>query len=385
MRCCAVLLLMLGMFGCGESARTGSEPPPAPVSVVQATVKPAKRCIDAVGFVKASNAVSIRSQVDGVLMKIHFLDGQDIQSGERLFTIDPTLYRLDQQQQIANEARLRENAEEAARKFQRYKTLYEKGVVSREEYDAKATAATTTRQAVEAQQAQVGQSAQKLGYTQILAPYAGTLGSALLDEGNLVRSNQDSLVVLNTISPADVSFSVPQRYLQDIRQHFLRGNVEVFAAAPGQAGPPEHGDLTFVDNAIDRTTGMVGLKARFDNRQKALWPGQFVTVSLVLDTIDNAIQVPATALQQGPDGPIVFVVADGIAQVRAVTPGLRTGDEVVIDSGLTVGETVVTEGHLRLYPGARVSVVPAPDKQAGDRQAGEGTATTAAGGGERRP
>ncbi|MFH1914675.1 MAG: efflux RND transporter periplasmic adaptor subunit [Pseudomonadota bacterium] len=354
-----LLCLLFALAGCGEG-KDAAHRPPAPVTTVKAKAVDTPVTIKAVGNVKASNSVTVKSRVDGHIMRIHFLDGDMVTAGQLLYTIDPETYIYTQRGAQASVASDRASAEYARKEYLRYKDLYDQNVISRDEYEVKLTSYETARKAMEADSAQVDIASRNVKFTQITSPIDGMAGSTLLDEGNLVGADKDELVVIKTLSPADVQFSVPGYELPRIRAEYVDNQLTALATPSLSGAEPAQGALTFMDNWVNPDTGMINLKARFPNADTALWPGQFVTIDLILSVKKNAIRVPAQAVQRGPDGRYVFVIEDGKAKVRPVVPGLRVDEEVVIDSGLAAGDTVVIEGMLRLYPDAPVTVKNAP-------------------------
>ena len=349
------LLALLVLPGCGGKEEKKGRPP-APVKTVQAQAKDTPVSLKAVGNVKASNSVTVKSRVDGHILRIHFLDGDHVKAGQLLYTIDPETYVYQQQGAQANVASDRATAEQAQKDFVRYRDLYQKQVISKDEYEQKLTAYETARKAMEADTAQADIAKRNVHFTRITSLIDGIAGSTLLDEGNLVAADQDSLVVINTIKPTDVVFSIPGRDVDLVRSHFIDEDLTVLATPNSRNPQTVSGRLTFVDNWINPETGMINLKARFLNQDEKLWPGQFVTVELILSMKKDAVLIPAQAVQQGPEGKYVYVVQDGKAVMRPVEMGMRADNDVVIDKGLDAGETVVIEGMLRLYPDAAVIV-----------------------------
>lgn len=371
-----VLTMLLSLLAaCGDDKGAKTARPPAPVQTSQARAEDTPVTITAVGNVKASNSVTIKSRVDGHILRIHFLDGDMVTAGQLLYTIDPETYIYTQKGAQANVASDRATAEHARKDYLRYKDLFEQNVISRDEYEVKLTAYETARKSMEADAAQVDIASRNVKFTQITSPIDGMAGSTLLDEGNLVAADKDELLVINTLSPADVQFAVPGYELPRIRARYADDHLTVLATPAMSGARPAQGTLTFVDNWVNPDTGMINLKARFPNEDTALWPGQFVTIDLILETREGAIRIPAQAVQRGPDGRYVYVVEDGKAKVRPVVPGLRVDEEIVIDSGLAAGETVVVEGMLRLAPDAPVVVKNTP-------ATGHGTEANATKGGE---
>ncbi|MES9994908.1 efflux RND transporter periplasmic adaptor subunit [Desulfovibrio aminophilus] len=361
----AILALALTLFTL-QACRSEHAAPPstAPVRTVMAEPRDTPMVLWSVGTVCGSNSVAIKSRQDGRIIKIHFLDGDEVHAGDMLFTIDPVSQALAQAQAQAGLSSDRASAEMAVKELSRYKTLYAQGAVSKDEFDQRRTAAETALAQVRSSQAAVGISAQTLGYTAIRSPIDGRIGIAKLDEGNLALANQDVLAVINTITPIDLDFSLPERYLEDVRLAFRTGPVQVIASTRGDKPIQVKGSLRAIDNGINPATGMFSMRARFENTDEILWPGQFVSAGVILSTIKGAVLVPAQAVQRGPDGDFVYRVSEGKAEPVLVKVGIPVDDYVVLDSGLKVGDEVVVEGQIRLYPGAPVAPQ-TPGKPAG--------------------
>lgn len=314
--------------------------------------------LSSVGTIKASVSVNIKSKYAAHIKKVHFIEGSLVKAGQLLFTIDPAVNAFSEQQAGATHQRDRADYEQLERDRQRYKILADQGVISRESYEEKATAAKRAQNAMRASGAGASLARQNLSYNTITSPIDGRIGAALIEEGSFVKDKDDILAVVNTTTPLEVSFSLPERYLSEIIKHMSLGPLTVQAATPGMENHPETGVLTFLDNQVESGTGTVRMKARFDNPNGRLWPGQFVTVGLVLKSVKDSVVVPDNAVQTGPEGTFVFVVKDGKAEMRPVTVGFRLNNALVIDKGVAAGETVVVEGHLRLVPGAPVAPRP---------------------------
>jgi multidrug efflux system membrane fusion protein len=302
--------------------------------------------------------VSIKSQVTGVIMQAHFKEGQDVKKGQILFTIDPRPLEAALKQAEANLARDSAQLNNSREQAKRYAELVEKQYVSREQYDQIRTNADAAAAVVDADKAAVENAKVQLSYCYIYSPVNGRVGTLLVNEGNLVRVNDGTpLVVINQLLPIYVTFSVPEQYLVDIKKRMAAGKLIVSANFPSDEGRPEEGALAFVDNAVDRTTGTIKLKAEFNNSGLRLWPGQFINVALTLSTQAGAVIVPSDAIQVGPDGQQVFVVKnDKTVEIRPVTVGQSQGGESVIAKGLAAGEVVVREGQFLLGPGSRVDI-----------------------------
>jgi multidrug efflux system membrane fusion protein len=348
----ASLLLALGCSNRG----TGG-PPRVPVTVARVEQRPVPYEIVATGTVEPRQTVAVRSQVTGVLTRVAFREGDDVQAGQVLFQIDPRPFQAALDQARAMLARNLAQAENAALEATRYAELAKQDYVTQQDADAKRATADALRAAVQADSAAVASARLNLEYATIRASIAGRTGRLLVREGNLVRTNDpEPLVVINQIRPILVRFAVPERHLVDIQRY--RQNRLPVLVSPSTDGPTSsEGLLTFVDNSVDTTTGTVLLKAEFPNRDSALWPGAFLNVRLRLYVQDSALVVPAQAVMTGQQGTYVFVVdPDRTARSQPVTVERTAGPYVVISQGLRAGEDVVTDGQLRLVPGAPVDV-----------------------------
>lgn len=362
-----------GQSGAGQSqgraggrARGGEA---VPVTVATSVQKDVPVQLHAVGNVEAYSTVSIKSQVTGVIMQAHFKEGQDVKKGQLLFTIDPRPLEAALKQAEANLARDMAQLNNSREQVKRYAELVEKQYVSREQYDQIKTTADATEAVVAADKAAVENAKVQLSYCYIYSPVNGRVGTLLVNEGNLVRVNDATpLLVINQLTPIYVTFAVPEQYLSDVKRRLAAGKMPVEAHFPsGEA--PEQGALAFIDNAVDRTTGTIKLKAEFNNAGLRLWPGQFINVAVTLSTQADAVVVPSDAVQVGPDGQQVFVVKENkTVDVRPVTVGQTSEGESIITKGLAAGETVVREGQFLLGPGSRVEI-----KQAANNGAEEGT------------
>ncbi len=370
----AILGCGLALAGCGRDKKTQR---PAPVVTATAEVADAPYVLSTVGTIKASVSVNIKSKYAANIKKVHFTEGSLVKAGDVLFTIDPAVNALTEQQAGATYQRDRADYEQLERDLGRYKTLADQGVISREQYEEKATATVRARNAMRASGAGASIARQNLSYNTITAPIDGRIGAALFDEGSFVKDKDDILAVVNTTTPLDVTFALPERYLQEIRKELQKGPLTVQAAAPGMEDRPEKGLLTFIDNQVEAGTGTVRMKARFENPDARLWPGQFVTVGLVLKTVPGCVLVPARAVQTGPQGTFVFAIVDGKAEMRPVTTAFRVRDMFVIEKGVAKGDVVVTEGHLRLFPGAPVAPQ-SPDGKGGEGKKPDGKQPQAA-------
>ena len=323
--------------------------------------------IKAVGNVEAYSTVSVKSQVTGVLTQAHFKEGQNVKKGQLLFTIDPRPYDAALKQAEANLARDTAQLQNSREQARRYAELVKKQYVSQEQYDQIRANADAAEAVVQADQAAVENAKVQLSYCYIFSPIDGQVGTLLVNEGNLVRVNDGTpLVVINQVTPIFVTFSVPEQNLADMRRHMAAGTLKVEAQFPSDEGRPEQGSLAFIDNAVDRTTGTIKLKADFKNLERRLWPGQFINVALTLSTQSDAVVVPSEAIQVGQDGQHVFVVKpDNSVEVRPVVVARTNEGEAVIAKGLQPGEQIVREGQFLLGPESRIEVKDGKTTEAG--------------------
>jgi multidrug efflux system membrane fusion protein len=331
--------------------------PGVPVSVAAALQRDVPFKIGAIGNVEPYSTVAVKARVDGQILEVGFREGQQVSKGQILFRIDPRPFEAALKQAEANARRDAAARDQAASQAKRYKELLDKNFVSTEAYAQFATNAQTADAVARASQAALENARLNLAYCTILSPIDGYTGRVLLQAGNLVKANDaNPLVIINQVRPIYVTFSVPEQQLPEIRKYRAAGRLPVEATAPGTEKPLAEGRLVFVDNTVDPATGTIKLRAQFENRDLALWPGQFVQVSLRLFEEAGAILVPATAVQTGPDGQYVYVIdAGATARVRPVTVERTEGDFSVV-KGVKAGERVVTSGALRLVPGAKVRV-----------------------------
>jgi len=352
---------LLVFFGTGSSAQESKAPPrgPAtvPVTVAKATQKNIPFLLKAIGNVEPLSTVALKARVDGQIVEVSFKEGQEVRQGSVLFKIDPRPFEAALRQAEAVHARDTAQKEQTRSQERRYQELLQKNFVSKEAYAQIRTNADSAEAVAQASRAQVDNARLQLEYCTIRSPIDGYPGKIQIQMGNLVKANDTNpLVVLNQVHPIYVSFAVPEQSLATLRAYMKTGPLAVDVGPPNSGKVAASGTLVFVDNAVDSTTGTIKLRARFANRDNALWPGQFVTVSLKLYDQKNAIVVPSQAVQTGPDGQYVFVVKpDMTTEVRKVTVERAEGDNVIIAKGLQNGEPVVTRGQLRLAPGVKVS------------------------------
>lgn len=332
--------------------------PPVPVVVAPVEQKDVPLEVKTIGNVEAYATVAIKARVGGELKEVKFREGQDVTKGQLLFVIDPRPLETMLKQAEANLAKNRALANKAANDARRYAELIKKDFVSREQYDQAKATSESLAAVVQADEVAVANARLQLGYCFIAAPLSGRTGNLKADQGNLIKADADtSMVVINQIQPIYVSFSLPQQYLPDIKKYLALGKVGVKAVISGDEQQPEEGVLTFVNNTVDPATGTFLLKATYENRDKRLWPGLFVNVVVNLTTQPHALVIPAQALQTGQQGQFVFVVKDDrTVETRAVEVERNFDGAVVVKKGLNPGELVVTDGQLRLVPGAKVEI-----------------------------
>ena len=352
-----VALLAVSLLAACSGGKGGAKAPPA-APVVVATVKSADVPIQvpAVGHVEPITTVAVRPRVGGEIREVHFREGEDVAEGALLFTLDRRPFEAELKGAEANLERDRARLVAAREDARRYRELVGKDYVTKSQADQAISAADALEATVRADEAAVEASRLNLSYATIRAPFSGRAGSLLVHAGNVVKANDDrALVVLNRTRPIRVSFTLPERILPDVRRARAAGEVPVRATPPGRPDSPASGTLEFVDNAVDATTGTVVLKGLFPNGDGALWPGQSVDVSLTLGVDRDALVVPAAAVSPGQKGSIVWVVkADGTVEARPVTVARSDDHVAILSAGVKVGETVVTDGQIRLSPGARV-------------------------------
>jgi multidrug efflux system membrane fusion protein len=356
-----VLVYLGGDIGAKEKKGPGS-PPPVPVSVAPATQRTVPVMLSAIGNVDPYSSVAVKARVDGQIVEVNFHQGQAVREGEVLFRLDARPFQAALRQAEANLARDTASRDQARSQERRYLDLLERNFVSKEAYAQFRTNAETAEAQLKASQAALETARLNVEYCTIRSPIDGYVGRIMLQLGNLVKANDtNSLVVINQVEPIYTTFAVPEQRLSEIRRRMAEGPLEVIVSSTdAHHAPLATGHLVFVDNAVDVSTGTIKLRAEFDNRDLALWPGQFVNVNLKLYDQANAIVVPSIAVQTGPQGEFVFVLkSDATVEVRKIAVARIEGDLTVIAEGLGKGEQVVTRGQLRLAPG--VKVVTRPD------------------------
>jgi membrane fusion protein, multidrug efflux system len=329
-----------------------------PVTTATAAAKPMPIDIRVIGTAEAHETVAVRAQITGALTSVGFKEGDDVREGQVLFTLDKRPLQAALQQAEATLTRDTAQAANARAQAKRYQDLSQRGIATREQVDTTSTAAAALDATVGADRAAVENARVQLLYATIVAPISGRTGQLMVNAGNLVRANDTTpLVIINKVSPLFVSFAIPEAQMSEFKRYMAAGSVRVEASPPNDNGPAARGRITFVDNSVDQTTGTIKLKAEYENADRRLWPGQFVNVVITLSTEPNAIVVPSVAVQTGQQGQYVYVVKpDRTVDLRTVVVARVAGNETVIGNGLKAGDTVVTDGQLRLMPGSRVTI-----------------------------
>ena len=377
-----LLAVALALAGCSSDppgkGQKGGSGKNAAVAVTTALCrsKDVPVIIEATGRVEASATVGIRSRINGTLDTVHFTEGQEVQKGDLLFSIDQRPYVAQLKAKEALLAKDRAELANAKQDLDRYLPAAKNGYVSQEQADQAATKVTSLAATVQADEAALDSARLDLQFCSLSAPFTGRAGEIQADAGNLIKANADTpLVTINRISPITVAFDIPGKELSEVQQYQAKKALEVQVKLPGKDGGAANGTLSFVDNSIDPATGTIRLKADFTNTGGALWPGQLVAISLRLTIREAAMVIPSQAVQTGQDGAHVYVVRqDSTVEYRQVVPGTKSGSETVIEEGLKVGERVVTDGHLQLVDGGKIedrtANQPADQKAKGRKRGG---------------
>jgi len=337
----------------------GGQNAQVPVTVAKAVHKSMPITIQGIGTVIAASTVSVHAQITGEMTSVNFKEGEDVEKGQVLVTLDRRPFEAALQQAQATLEKDTAQAANARAQAARYQDLLERGIATREQVDTMRTQAAALDATVAADRANVETAKVQLTYATIIAPMSGRTGLLQVHPGNLVRAQDtQTIVTINKVTPVYVSFSVPEGQLPALKRFIAaQGTLPASAIAPTDSGSPSTGRINFIDNAVDSTTGTIKVKGTFPNDDRRLWPGQFVNVTVTLTSDPNAIVVPTPAVQTGQQGTFVFVVQpDQTVDLRPVTVARIAGDDTVVQAGVAAGDTVVTDGHLRLVPGSRISV-----------------------------
>ena len=325
-----------------------------PVVVEKVVKKDMPVEVHAVGTVEALASVQVLPQVGGLLLSVHFKEGEIVKKGDLLFTIDPRPYQAAVAKAEANLTKNLAQAKTARELAARYENLVKKDYVTKEQFDQVRTNAEALEASVQGDRAEITNAKLQLNYCTIRSPISGRTGNLRVHAGNVLKANETEMLQIHQTDPIYVNFSVPEEHLSEIRSHSSRGTLQIVVTDKAGANPV-NGTLTFINNQVDQNTGTIVLKGTFQNTANVLWPGEFANVSMVLTTRPGAIVVPSQAVETGQEGQFVYIVkGDMTAEVRPVTVGATVSQETIIEKGLEPGETVVIDGQLRLLPGAKV-------------------------------
>jgi len=363
------LLLALAASACAGGGDARSAPgvgggrgrggdPVVPVTVASVIQKQMPIDIRVIGTVEAYSVVSVHAQITGQLTAVNFKEGEDVKKGQVLFTLDRRPLDAALLQAQANLQRDIAQAANARVVAKRYEDLAKRGIATTEQVETNQASALALDATVDADRAAVENAKVQLQYATIASPISGRTGTLMVHEGNLIRAADTvPLIVINQVAPIYVSFGVPEARLNEVKRYMAQGTLRVEAQPPTDTDHPSNGHITFIDNSVDQTTGTIKMKGTFPNDDHQLWPGQFVNVILTLTTDPSAVVIPSAAVQTGQQGQFVFVVkADTTVDMRTIDVARTNGVETVIRSGLKPGETIVTDGQLRLVPGSHISV-----------------------------
>lgn len=358
----ALIFLFLPSLSAAAEDKAGAKPAPkaAPVIAGQAVRGRAPVLLSAIGTVEASEVVEIKARINGLLQAVHFEEGQDVRQGDPLFSIDSRDLEAGLRSATADLERGRAQLAKAKEDKRRHDALLDQGIISRDQQETTATALSALQAEIRAAEAAVEAARVELSFAAIRSPINGRTGVLQTHAGNMIKANADSpMVVLSRVDPVNVRFSVPEAHLAAIMAGQAVAPL-VVRATPSGAAAAVVGELYFIDSGVDASTGAIALKARFANSKRLLWPGQFADVSLEVGVLQDAVLVPVQAVTPGADGEFVYVIRpDNTVDYRLVKTGPRHDGQVVVTAGLEGGETVVLEGHLRLSPGAAVTIRPA--------------------------
>ena len=348
------------------AGKKGQTPPAVPVKLAKAVIQDMPLRLEITGRTEAYETVTLKSRVDGQVLGVTFTEGQHVRQGDVLLRLDPADFQAKLNQAEANQAKSQAQLVKARADIERYIALRAKGFVSEEKVSEMRTAAAAAEATARADAAAAELARLQLSYATIKAPFAGVVGAKLVSPGAAVKVNETTLAVVNRVRPLYVGFAVPEKYLPLLKAGMGSAKKSMKAAISLPDGSAWEGDVRFLDNSVDVATGTIQLKAIVTNDDEKLAPGQFVSVSLVLDTLKDAVVIPAEAVQQGAGGSFLFVAKeDSTVEIRKIRIASVQKQFAVVAEGLAAGETVVTEGHLRLTPGARVKPADAAEGGSG--------------------
>lgn len=359
---CLFLVLALSfaaaLAGCDRKKPQAEAPTPVEVTVVTAKATTAPLAVDGIGHVYALRTINVRTQVSGVLKETYFSEGDLVKEGQPLFLIDPSSYKAQLDQAVSTLARDRAIAAQAKRDWLRYKELVAQAVISQEDYEQKRTTYQQDLEQVRVDEAAVQNAKVNLGYCYVNAPCTGVAGLQQYKTGNMIKSEDYVVVTINQIEPINVQFAVAEKYLPDIRDHAAKKTLAVEADTPSHPEKVAKGKLTVINNTVDVNSGTITLQGEFPNKDRILWPGQFVNASVVLADTADTILLPSSAVVETQDGSAVFIAkSDNTVEMRAITPGRKIGADTVVEKGVSAGEKVITSGQIKLFPGVPVKIV----------------------------
>ncbi len=368
----ALLLIPWIAVSCSPGKAEKNKPAGVLVNVAPVVAKDVPYQIVSIGNVEAYNTISVKAQINGEIVAVYFKEGQYVNKGDLLYKIDPRPFEAALKQAEANLARDTALARKSSEDVKRYKMLLKEELVPVKDYDQVIANDEALIATLKADRALVETNRLQLEYTAIRSPVSGIAGSILINAGNVVKANDLPLITINQVNPIYVTFAVPEKNLAEIKKRMGSGTLSVQAVIPGQEKDPETGVLAFVDNAVDKSTGTIKLKGIYENKNRHLWPGQFVSVTLFLYLQTQAVAVPSQAVQSGQTGPFVYVLkADHTAEFRPVVVARTYQSDTLIEDGLKPGEQVVTDGILMLKPGSKVEIREKPGAPKGDTPPGK--------------
>jgi len=351
-----IIFLTLFVLSCSKK-ETVRKAECVPVTVAKVESKPVPVQINTYGNIEAYTVVPIKALIGGQIIKAHVNSGQDVKKGDLLFSIDSRPYDANLKQIMANLERDTVLAEDAERQARVKSELYNKKAVSEDDMFKTKAISESLKRSVKVDEANMDKAKLDVEYCSIRTPIDGRAGDILTDEGNIIKANDQTLIIINQIKPVSVSFSVPQVYLNLIKKHIAAKKLDVAVKAQNYTEPPVKADVEFLDNAVDPTTGTVRIEAKVDNEKELFWPGQFVNVTINMVSENPVLVVPSQAVQPSQKGNYVYVVkSDNTVEMRLVTILRSAGGETALSQGVSEGETVVTDGHLRLVPGSKVEI-----------------------------
>ena len=351
------IAVLLSISGCSDNGKEKkAEPPPVPITATSAVLRDIPETLRVVGRSEAFESVTVKSRVDGQVAEVLFTEGQHVKQGDVLIRLDPTDFSARLQQAQATAARDEALVAKSRADTRRYATLKERNFVSEEKVNDIRTNEATAAANLRASKATVEVARLQLSYVTIRAPITGIVGARLVFPGSAVKANDVALAVINRVRPLLVSFSVPEKHLSQIRAVRRDGVLNVDITEPSNASQHFEGTVRFVDNTVDVSTGTILLKAELPNQDETLMPGQFLNVSLVLGTLKQAVSVPSNAVQQGSEGSYLYVIKEGRADLRPVEMLASHDGFTAVRGEVQAGDIIVTDGHLRLTPGARAKI-----------------------------